>query len=124
MGAQVPELRRPTDRAIAWQPWRDMLAGHHVPVTPDQPLCGWFKAKRRGQWCAVQIDLIADTDPDTGELVSEESYVAFVGADAFYERAKVDEIWLRCAGNPISEQEAERLLRMPAVADLTRQVVV
>lgn len=101
-----------------------MLDGKLVPVTPDQPRCGFYKARRRGQWCAVQIDLIAETDPDTGELVSEETYVAFVGADAFYERAKVDEIWLRCAGNPISEAEAERLLRMPAVADLTRQVIV
>lgn len=117
-------MRRPTDRALAWQPWRDMLDGKPVAITPDQPQCGWYRAKRRGQWVAVQIDLIAETDPETGELVSEESFVAFVGADTFFERSKVDEIWLRCAGNPITEAEAERLLKMPEVADLTRQVVV
>lgn len=120
----MPELRRPTDRAAAWETWRRRLAGERVEIT-GAPHPGWFKAKRFGQWTAVQIDLVADVDPDTGELVSDERFVAFVGAsDAFYEQAKVEAIWLRCAGHPISEAEAEQLLRMPAVSDLSREVIV
>lgn len=117
-------MRAPTDRAKAWAPWRRMLAGERVRID-DAPLCGWYKAKRFGQWTAVQIDLVQDVDPETGELIGDERFVAFVGkTDVFYEADKIAEIWLRCAANPMSEAEAERLLRMPAVSDLSRQVIV
>lgn len=117
-------MRRPTDRSDAWATWRAMLAGERVAVT-DTPCCGWWKAKRFGQWTAVQIDLVQDVCPDTGELLGDERFCAFVGPhDVFYDDDKVAAIWLRCAANPISEAEAERLLRMPAVSDLSRQVIV
>lgn len=117
-------MRAPSDRAEAWELWRRMLEGERVELA-DTPHCGWFKAKRRGQWTAVQIDLVQDLDSETGELLGDERFVTFVGTnDVFYEADKVAEIWLRCAGNPIGEAEAERLLRMPAVSDLSREVIV
>lgn len=117
-------MRAPTDRTAAWEPWRRMLAGERVAIT-DTPCCGWYRAKRRGQWCAVQIDLVQDIDPETGELLGDERFVAFLGAnDVFYEAEKVADVWLRCAANPIGEAEAERLLRMPPVSDLSREVIL
>jgi hypothetical protein len=121
----MPELRRPTDRNVAWASWRARIEGRAA----DQPItsvaeCGWYRAKRHGQHVAVQIDLVQEVDPDTGELTAPESFVAFVGADTFYEQSKIEEIWLRCGGSPITEAEAERLLKMPAVSDLSRQVIV
>ncbi len=115
-------MRAPTDRAAAWAPWRRMLAGERVAIS-DTPFCGWYRAKRRGQYVAVQIDLIQDVCPDTGELVSDERFVAFVGGDVFYDQERVADVWMRCLG-AIGEAEAERLLRMPAVSDLSRQVIV
>lgn len=119
----MADMRRPSDRADAWDTWRSRLLGMRYDIT-SMPHCGWFKAKRFGQWTAVQIDLVQDIDPETGELLGDEHFCAFVGAhDVFYEQAKVEEIWLRCAANPISEAEAERLLAMPPVSDLTRSVI-
>ncbi len=115
-------MRRPTDRAEAWATWRQRLAGERVEIT-SAPHCGWFKARRNGCWTAVQIDLVQSVD-DEGCLIEPERFVAFVGADVFYEEARIEAIWLACAKSPISEEEAERLLRMPQVSDLSRQVVV
>lgn len=117
-------MRRPTDRTLAWANWRQRLAGVRLPVTPGDPQCGFYRAKRHGNWAGVQIDIVAEVDEETGELLGDERFVAFVGADAFYDRNYVDEIWLRCCDKPISETEFERLLKAPKVNDLSREVIV
>lgn len=120
----MPELRRPTERAAAWANWQARIDGARVghAITNDVQ-CGWYRAKRDGQYVAVQIDLISETDDD-GFLLAEERFVAFVGRDHFYELAKIEAIWLRCCGNPITEAEAERLLNAPRVRDLSREVII
>lgn len=117
-------MRRPTDLTAAWAHWRDRINGVPRAVTPDQPQPGLYRARRHGRHVGVQIDLVQEIDPATGELIAEERFVAFVGADAFYDRRYIDDVWLRCAGNPISEAEFARLQAMPAVDDLTRAVIV
>lgn len=117
-------LRKPTDRAAAFAHWRRRVAGEQLQVSADDIRCGLYRGKRKGQHVGVQIDLVQNIDPDTGELLSEESFVAFVGPDAFYDQAYVAEIWLRCCGAPVSEAEFKRLSRMPAVSDLSRGVIV
>src|SRR5262249_43923208 len=107
----------------AWENWRRRLAGEKIDCHPDEPQCGWYRAKRSGRFVAVQIDLIQDIDADTGELVSDECFIAFIDRDVFYEDVKVAEIWIRCCGTPIAEAEAQRLLTMPKVSDLSREVV-
>lgn len=116
-------MRRPTDRTVAWSAWSRRLAGEALPISTT-PQCGFYRAKRHGRHVGVQIDLVQEIDAETGELTAEERFVAFVGADAFYDAAYIDEIWLRCGGQPISEREFERLQAMPAVDDLTRAVIV
>lgn len=119
----MAEPRTPSDRAMLWGYWRERLAGA-VRGVPDDPQCGLWKAKCFGRWVGVQIDLVQDIDPDTGELVSDEKLVAFVGPDSFYDRKYVDDIWLRCASHPVTADEFERLQRAPEVSDLSREVIV
>lgn len=116
-------MRRPTDRNAAWAHWRDRVAGIARPITPDAPQAGFYRARRHGRHVGVQIDLWQEIDEATGELLSDERIVAFIGADTFFDE-HVHDIWLRCGGQPISEAEFERLERMPAVDDLTRAVIV
>lgn len=117
----MPELRRPTDRAAAWDEWRRRVNGERI-AGDDTPKCGLYRAKRFGRYVGVQIDLLQETDPATGELVAEERMAAFIGADIFFDH-HLDDIWLRCCGAPISEAEFERLSNMPRVTDLSREFV-
>lgn len=117
-------MRRPTDRTQAWADWRARINGAPCTISTDEIMCGFYKARRQGRFVGVQIDLWANIDPDTGELIEDEKLVAFVGPDTFFDLNKIHDIWLRCGGQPISEAEFERLERMPAVDDLTRAVIV
>lgn len=116
-------MRKPSDRHALWDHWRRRVAGEVLPISADEIQCGFYRAKRFGQFVGVQIDIVGATDPDTGELIEQERFAAFIGQDQFF-GAHVEDIWLRCGGSPISEQEFERLERMPAVSDLTRAVIV
>jgi hypothetical protein len=77
--------------------------------------------KRQGQHVGVQIDLLQITDED-GFLTEPETLAAFIGNETFFGE-RVDEIWLRCADAPITEEEFERLAKMPTVTDLSREFV-
>ncbi len=117
----MPEMRRPSDRAAMWEHWRRRVAGERLPIDAT-PQLGLYRAKRKGQFVGVQIDLMQPLD-ENGFLAEPEYFAAFIGDDAFY-HDKVDEIWLRCADAPISEEEFARLSNMPRVTDLSREFVV
>lgn len=115
-------MRQPSDRRALWAKWEARIAGDPVAFDPQEPECGQFKAKRRGQWAAVQIDIERDIDPDTGELEGDERIVAFVNGEKFTGE-KVYDIWLRCCMRPISTPEFRRLMNLPERIDLTRSVI-
>lgn len=117
----MPELRRPSDRDAQWERWRRRIAGERVAID-HEPQLGLYRAKRKGQFVGVQIDLMQMLDED-GCLTEPEFLAAFIGNESFYGE-RVDEIWLRCADSPITEEEFERLAKMPAVTDLSREFVV
>lgn len=115
-------MRRPSDRAQLWERWRRRVAGDRaLTINVDAPECGRYMAKRRGQWTAVQIDI--EQEIEDGELVSDERFVAWLGEDKFTDEHKVHDIWLRCSGRPISDEEYRRLMKMPKISDLTRSVI-
>lgn len=116
-------MRKPTPREVSWEHWRRRIAGEVLPIHPDEPQPGFYRSKRRGQHVGVQIDWIGETDADTGELLSDEILAAFIGEDQFLRHADVCTIWTRCGGSPITAEEFERLLAMPAVSDLTRSII-
>lgn len=111
--------RRPSDRAAAWAFWRDVLAGHFRAVTWE-PQCGFYRVKQAGRSLAVSIDLHQEIDPETGELIADERLVCTVDG----RERDAGDVWERCAGQPITEEEFHRLRRAPVATDLTRQVVV
>lgn len=117
-------MRRPSDRAELWRRWRERLAGvRRRAWSPDEIECGRYMAKRGGQWQAVQIDIAREIDSETGELLGDERFVAWVGVDKFEEFERVVDIWARCGSRPVSDEEYKRLLHMPAITSLTTNVV-
>lgn len=114
-------MRRPSDRAALWQWWRDALARKPGLRRPIEPQCGRYQAKRRGQWVAVQIDVVSTID-ENGELIEDETLSAWVQGERFDEPDKVEAIWLACK-NPITDEEFRRIANTPRVDDLTRSVV-
>jgi len=114
-------MRRPSDRHAAWEHWRRRIAGERLPIDHEVQL-GLYRAKRRGNFVAVQIDLLQITDED-GCLTEPETLAAFIGNETLYGE-RVDDIWLRCADAPITEEEFQRLQKMPHVTDLSREFVV
>lgn len=110
--------RQPSDRVAAWAFWRGVLAGEITSV-PMEPQCGFYRMKVNGRSVPVSIDLEQQTD-DAGDLIADEAMVCLVNGRPW----RADDVWDRCAGNPITEEEFDRLRRAPVVTDLTRQVVV
>lgn len=118
--ADASPPRTPSNRYAAWDWWRRRVAGEALDI-PADPQCGFYRTKRGrgGDFVAASIDLEADTDPETNELISDERLVCIVGD---YER-DVDQQWLFLAANPISEAEFNALRARPRVTDLARQVI-
>jgi hypothetical protein len=101
-------MRQPTDRFDAFKWWRDALAGHKPPIHPGDPQCGffWRRMVRHGPKVPAAIWLEQEVDPDTGELIGDETLRCSVGeeaADPFKE-------WTYAAGNPITEEEYRFLI--------------
>ena len=111
-------IRVPSDRRALWAAWEDRLAGRRVELTAA-PQCGLYKARRDGRWVGVQIDIESDTDPETGELVGDERFVAWIQ----HERFDAEDVWPYAAKNPVTREEFKRLLTQPIVNDLSREVV-
>lgn len=117
-------MRKPSDRAELWRRWRERLTGVRPRAWAfDQVECGRYRGKRRGQWVAVQIDIEQEIDPDTGELLAPESYVAFVNGERFDDFERVVTIWERCGAYPIDDDQFRRLSNLPRVENLGSVIV-
>jgi hypothetical protein len=95
-------MRQPTrlSEAYAWH--SSAMAGEHPPVTHD-PQCGWFRRKlvKGGPWVPARIWLEQEIDPETGELVRDETMMAEVNG----EPADPDDAWTWLCSEPISEEQ-------------------
>lgn len=101
-------MRRPStrDEQLAWH--RATLAGERPPRIEDVPECGWYKRRyvKGGPFVPVLIYLEQEVDPETGELVDDETFRANCNGEAV-DPAKV---WNYC--KPISEEEYEALVAL------------
>lgn len=121
-------MRRPSDRNALFQRWRERLAN----IRPrdwrfETPECGRYSAKRNGQLAAIQIDIEQEIDELTGELISEERFIAIIVQAEQTTRVdddlKVMAVWERCGASPITDEEFKRISRMPLKIDLARDVI-
>jgi len=118
-------VRRPSDRAALWRRYRARIGGARLSWSPEEIECGRYKAKRRGQFVAVQIDIEGEVDDD-GELISDERFVAFIytaHTTNKVEGEKVFDVWSRCGGRPITDEEFRTLAGLPSGIDLRRDVI-
>jgi hypothetical protein len=100
-------IRQPTpaSKIYAWH--RAAMAGDSPATHDGDPQCGWFKVRlvKGGPWVPVEIKLLRELDPLTGELTAPERMVCFVDG----ERRDPARIWTFLT--PISRTEFGELAR-------------
>lgn len=94
----------PLECVYAWhrQAIDDQRLGIEINVTLN-PECGWFKRRlvKGGVFVPARIWIEAETDADTGELISDEVMICEVGG----RREDPSEAWTWLCANPITEAE-------------------
>lgn len=101
-------MREPTDLYEAYGYWRRVLAGERVPIHLDTPpQLGWFRLRtlRGGPWHGVVIWLEQRTDPETGELISDE--IVRIRLDG--QKVPPERVWPACAHRAITPEECRNL---------------
>ena len=98
-------IRQPSTKAALYDFWRRSVAGERVPRIEDEPQCGFYRMRktRGGPFVPVEIEMIQEIDPATGELTADERLAA-------YENGRpVDpvRVWPYC--RPISAAEYDGL---------------
>lgn len=116
--SEARAMRMPSDRYAAWAPWRERIAGADKPIHESSPECGLYKLRRDGRWALIQIDLVQALDDD-GALIDDEGPIAWCNGKPIGMSA----VWPRCAANPVTPDEFDRIARVPAARDLSRQVI-
>lgn len=104
-------MRRPTtaDDAMAYH--RAAQRGGRPPVFADDPQPGfyWLRRHKGGPRVPVEIRLIQDIDPETGELASDEWCAAIVGPAGAHSvvraQDEVESVWMSCANKALSRSE-------------------
>ena len=100
-------MRRPTGDPFKW--WRAALAS--LPKTFDfSPQCGYFKRRfvRDGPWIPCRVWIQSETDPETGELISDEIMCCDVGMQP----RDPDDEWPYLCAHPITEKEYIFLVKL------------
>jgi hypothetical protein len=71
---------------------------------------GWFKRRResRGPWLPASVSLIAPCDPETGELLGDETWRCEIAG----EERDIAEEWLWLCGQPISHDAYVAMLEI------------
>lgn len=73
-------MRQPTGLVERWAWWESAVAGLDPPIHEDEPQAGFFKVRRfpygkwpQGPFVAARVWWVpGQTDPETGELLSDE----------------------------------------------------
>lgn len=87
----------PREQVYAWH--RAALNGLRPPIHEGHPEAGWFltRLQARGAYVPGSIWLEQPTDPDTGELVGDETY----RAEILGEEQDAGDAWLFLSKRPI-----------------------
>lgn len=95
-------MRKPTPEAIAYQWWRDALAGRNPPIHDSDPQPGFYKRKliKGGPFVPARIWIEQHVDGD-GDLTREEVLRCEIGDRT----ANAADQWSYLAANPITEAD-------------------
>jgi hypothetical protein len=98
-------LPTPPHVALAW--WAAALTGKALPLIEGEPQCGFYRRRlvKGGPWVAARIWLEQETDPDTGELLSQE----VIRCEVDGQTADPLDQWAWLCANPIPEAEYQHL---------------
>lgn len=99
-------VREPSSPEQKWDWWERAVAGEDPPRYEDEPHVGLYKVRRWPRlqyWLPARIDLVSPTDPDTGELIAPEYYVAEIDGT----RRNAIKVWTWL--HPITEDEHQWL---------------
>jgi hypothetical protein len=105
-------IRQPTPMSALYAWHREAVQGFDPPIHDGVPECGWFKTRlvRGGPWVAVEIKVVRDICPETGELLGPERLVAICDGD----RRDPARLWTHLT--PITRDEhAALILRREAI---------
>ena len=109
-------VRQPTPHARLYAWHQDALDGLR-PVIREDAYCGWYKRRyvRGGPWVPARIWMEQPTD-DEGLLTDDEKMLCEVGGKLCHPEDEFS--WL--AGNPITKEEFEHLMRVREWARVNR----
>jgi hypothetical protein len=106
-------MRTPSSPCDRWKWWEDALAGRSPPIHDSEPHAGFFKVRKfpyghwpRGPFIPARIWWEpGETDPETGELLTDEICRAEVDG----KRTNPWRAWIWIAKRPITMEEWEWL---------------
>lgn len=95
-------MRIPTPKSTLYE-WHTRAIAGLAPAIDGTPQCGWYKRKlvKGGVFVPARIWMVQETDPETGELLSDELLQCEVNG-AY---ADPEEAWSWICANPITEPE-------------------
>ncbi|QRZ14699.1 hypothetical protein JWJ88_17190 [Paracoccus methylovorus] len=97
-------IRQPTSKAAQYDFWRRTVAGERVPRFEDGPEPGFYKRRmvRGGPFVPVEIWLVQEIDPITGELTADERFEAICNGQLCDPMA----VWTYCRAISAEEYDA------------------
>ena len=108
-------MNEPTPDHIVYAWHRNAMLGIRQPVYEDEPECGWFELRRKGEPNkAVVIWLHREID-ERGKLASDEVQRCMVGDDF----ANPNDIWTWVAKRPISKEAYDAMRLRDAENELS-----
>lgn len=111
-------MRQPTPDEVSYRWYRAALSGQKPPVHDGEPQCGFYRRKlvKGGPWVPAMIYLVADIDPDTGDLMGDEDFACLIDG----RQADARDQWSWLCSNPIPYPEYRDLERQANVIRRTR----
>lgn len=110
-------MRQPSSAAALYAWHKATIAGDAPAIHDGHPECGWYKRRmvKGGPWVPVRIFVEREIDPETGELLAPEVFIADVDG----QRDDPEKHWTYLT--PITRDEYRSLLRrqvsVPGMAD-------
>lgn len=106
-------MRRPTSTFERAFYWRERLKGRNPGTFADEPMPGLYKMRREkgGRFVAVKITIVSEVCAETGELLTDERLLGYLGNGPAIDAFEIlCDWWRACSKYPIRKAEYDALL--------------